>query len=248
MKAFAILPSPMILKFHKALVTLSLMLIILSCSSEEATIGAGHVSVNREAFLRAETSEKADMLCAGCHGKDGNGDRFFGAEAMWGTPMIRGLNEQYIFEQLQKYKFGNRAQAGSNPGEMNKLMQDPAMRESIIRELSAYYANFKKLNADKNILDQFNAAEKRAYLLGEKIFKSTCATCHGEQGMGLPGSTIPHLAGQIAIYTKERILFFTHETTSGSSSVMGDALKPISLNDDQIEGLTFYLESIVGKR
>jgi cytochrome c553 len=216
--------------------------------SQGEMITAGHISVDRKAFLNANTQKQAAMLCSGCHGKDGSGDRFFGPEAMWGTPMIRGIHKDYFADQLRKYKSGERIQTGDNPGEMNKFMQDPAMTEDIIDNISAYYAGMDQLGIDKEILSQLDGKEKQKFLSGGTIFNAQCASCHGKDAMGVPGSAVPHLAGQVAAYTRNRMLFFTHEAESGSQSVMGDILRFVSLSNDEIESIVFYLENIIGKR
>ena len=234
------------MSWHKLSIILAIF--AMPVSSQEEMITAGHISVDRKIFLGADTRNKAAMLCSGCHGKDSSGDRFFGPNAMWGTPMIRGIHKDYFADQLRKYKSGERIQTGDNPGEMNKLMEDPAITEDVIDDLSAYYAGMDKLGVDREVLSQLDGKEKQKFLSGEATFNAQCMSCHGRDAMGMPGSAVPHLAGQIAAYTRSRISFFTHEAESGGQSVMGNVFRSASLSNDEIESVVFYLENIVGKR
>lgn len=61
-------------------------------------------------------------------------------------------------------------------------------------------------------------------------------------------SVVPHLAGQIALYARNRMSFFVHEADLGNQSVMGDVLRSSPLKDEENEAIAFYPENIVGKR
>ncbi len=234
------------MNWHRLCVTL--VVFVTPVLAQTEMIGAGHVSVDREVFLSADTQGKAEMLCAACHGENGSGDRFFGPDAMWGTPMIRGMNKDYFAEQLRKYQSGERVQVGENSGEMNRIMENSAMTEDVIDDISAYYAEMDRLSVDNRVLSRFSRKEKREFLLGGTIFHAQCAVCHGKDGMGVSGLAIPHLAGQIGVYLRDRMSFFAHEAESGVQSVMGSMLRSASLKHEEIEAIIFYLENRIGKR
>ncbi len=219
--------------------------------ADESTIGAGHISVDKKAFLAADTGGKAKMLCGGCHGEDGTGDRFYGREALWGTPMIRGLNKTYFLEQLARYQSGERIQESADPdkpGEMNALMTNSAMSQQIMEDLSAHYANLERLSLDEDVATELDSAGKEMFVAGEKVFSGTCIACHGPHGAGMSQSPMPHLAGQIAIYTEKRLHFYQTQTGSGGPAIMTGILQSAALSDDDIKHVAFYLENVVGKR
>ncbi|NKB76541.1 MAG: c-type cytochrome [Gammaproteobacteria bacterium] len=165
--------------------------------------------------------------------------------------MIRGLNKQYFVEQLTKYKSGERIQENGDPdksGEMNELMAEPSIDDQVINGLAEHYASMERLPLDEGLVGKLDKADREMFQGGRTLFDGTCMACHGAQGIGIPQSPMPHLAGQIALYTEKRLQFYATQSGSGSAAIMTGILKQAALTDQDIKHIAFYLENVVGKR
>lgn len=132
--------------------------------------------------------------CASCHGENGLGN------ADIGSPMIAGMNAEYLAATLHAFADGSRV--GDT---MNGIAA--ALTAEQITALSAFYAGLPAKAAEWPKPDQ---APDLA--LGSKIFHSgdwpngvpPCASCHGLTGLGL-GPTFPRIAGQLPAYMAAHI-------------------------------------------
>ena len=73
-----------------------------------------------------EAGASKAVLCAGCHGLDGNG-----VNALW--PKLAGQHEAYLAKQLRDFRDGRR----SNPAMAPFL---PMLSEADIDNVAAYFA------------------------------------------------------------------------------------------------------------
>lgn len=117
--------------------------------------------------------------CAHCHGRQGQGD----AESV--TPVLARQTSVYLVKQLADFTEGHRE---------GHEMQRMAARKQIgapqaIRDLSAY---LKQLPAAKGV----QTGDGADLALGARIFRKTCAQCHGAQGEGSEESATPALQRQ----------------------------------------------------
>jgi cytochrome c553 len=71
-------------------------------------------------------TEKAETVCAGCHGPDG-----ISTNPLW--PNIAGQKEQYLIKALKEYRDSTRAEPS-----MSAMAQ--ALSDREIDNLAAYYA------------------------------------------------------------------------------------------------------------
>ena len=156
-------------------------------ATEPSTISAGHISVIEADFINADTKQKAKMLCAGCHGEDGSGDRAYGPDSNWGTPMIRGLKTDYFQQQLKRYRSGERIQSSTSgqPGEMNQIMASEALSDEVVSELANYYASLGQLPLHDAPSAHLSSDKKASFDRGETTFNQQCTACHGAKGQGL---------------------------------------------------------------
>ena len=215
-----------------------------------STISAGHISVIEADFINADTKQKAKMLCAGCHGEDGSGDRAYGPDSNWGTPMIRGLKTDYFQQQLKRYRSGERIQSSTSgqPGEMNQIMASEALSDEVVSELANYYASLSQLPLHDAPSAHMSPDKKASFDRGEATFNQQCIACHGAKGQGLAGTPYPHLAGQIAIYVEKRLKFYSGDTSNQPPLLMTTILSASPLSDQQIQDIGLYLENLVGPR
>lgn len=179
----------------------------------------------------ASAGQAKSMVCAGCHGADGNS---FNPE--W--PSLAGQHAVYIAKQLSDFKAGDR----SNP-----LMSGQAMglSDEDMQDLAAYFASLKAKPTGKA------SAEKVE--LGEALYRggntasgvTACAACHGPAGSGNAPAKFPALAGQHAAYTTAQIKAFrSGERANDLNGMMGDIAK--KMTDAEIEAVSQYIQGLRG--
>ena len=134
----------------------------------------------------AAAGEAKSMVCAGCHGADGN-------SATGGFPKLAGQHASYIADQLANFKSKERD---------NAMMYGFAsvLSDQDMLDLAAFYS----AKAPKPGVAQPELAAR-----GEQVYRfgdpdrgvAACAACHGPQGKGVASAKFPSLAGQWAEYT-----------------------------------------------
>lgn len=79
----------------------------------------------------ARAVQKAEQVCAACHGKDGNG-----VEAFPDYPRLAGQHYDYLYKALRDYKGGRRK---------NVIMtaQAQGLSQQEMQDLAAYFASQK---------------------------------------------------------------------------------------------------------
>jgi cytochrome c oxidase subunit II len=122
------------------------------------------------------------MVCASCHGQNGEGNRAMNA------PKLAGLQPWYIERQLRYYSEGVR---GTNPddsfGQMMAPMANMVSTDDARRNVSAYIATLPAARATNTI----SGDPER----GMRIYSANCAACHGADGKGSWATDAPALAG-----------------------------------------------------
>lgn len=98
-----------------------------------ALIGLTMVSGAAFAAGDAAAGKAKSMICAACHGADGN-------SVIDGYPNLRGQNEKYLISSLKAYKSKQRN------GGMAVVMQPQAsmLNDQDIENLAAYYSSLGK--------------------------------------------------------------------------------------------------------
>ena len=175
----------------------------------------------------AAGKEKA-VVCAGCHGADGNG----GADPSW--PKLAGQDASYIAKQLTDFKSGARK---------DPIMSGMAapLSATDIKNLAAYFASLKtKPGAAK---------DAQLAMQGEKIYRggnaktgvSACMSCHGPSGHGIP-PRFPKVSGQNAPYTQKQLLAFK----AGTRTNDGDIMTRIAfrMSEQEIKAVSEYMAGL----
>ena len=141
----------------------------------------------------AERGSKLVMLCAACHGQDGN--------SLVGTfPNIAGQNDRYLVKQMSDMKTGARS------APLMTGMLD-AFDEQQLRDIAAFYSSKKAA---------VGAANPVLAELGETIYRSgvkrkqiaACTACHSPTGQGNDPAAFPALSGQWPEYTEAQLKAF----------------------------------------
>ncbi|WP_222565319.1 c-type cytochrome [Novilysobacter antarcticus] len=193
----------------------------------------------------AQNGQALAGTCAACHGLDGNSEI-----PMY--PRLAGQSERYIAHQLALFKSGER-----NDG-MAAVMKPFAdmLSAQDAHDLGAYFATQKSGAgvADDSVVTSGPYADKKFYQIGEQLFRGgdpargipACMACHGPSGAGNPGPAYPHVGGQHADYSQQRLELYRAGTTSRTDprlfNIMASIAKP--LTDEEIGSLASYMQGL----
>jgi len=162
------------------------------------------------------------MLCAHCHGEDGNSLR---PE----IPNLAGQNPSYIIEQVQKFADGRRK---------NFVMQTLASNFSLEDKVNlAIYFSHQTVKPV--------AADPLVAAKAERIYKSVCVLCHGETGKGEEGYA--RIAGQRPQYVITTLQRFRaaaqHTVDAADIKRTSTRMEQVTqrLTDQEIEALAHYI-------
>ena len=177
----------------------------------------------------AEAGQARSIVCAGCHGIDGNS---FNPE--W--PSLAGQNESYLIKALQSFKAGSR---------QNVLMnaQAAALSEQDMQDLAAWYSTQKLAG---------KTADPALVSSGERLFRGgnkatgvpACGACHGPAGQGNMAAGWPAIAGQHATYSSNQLLAYRSKqrSTDGDTQMMRTVAA--GLSDEEIKAVTSYAQGL----
>lgn len=165
------------------------------------------------------------MLCASCHGRDGNSKK---PE----TPNLAGQNPGYILEQIDNFAAGRRK---------NFVMEPLAGRLTVEEKinLAIYFSSMPVQPVPYN-----TAALEQ----GKRIFSSVCFVCHGSDGRGTEG--FARIAGQRPDYVMKTLKRYRSNARGEADA---DAMKRTNprmeqvtnnLSDQDIEALANYVTSL----
>ncbi|MEH6633936.1 MAG: c-type cytochrome [Halioglobus sp.] len=174
------------------------------------------------------------MVCASCHGQQGEGNIAMNA------PSLAGLPQWYIQRQLNHYKRGIRgAHKDDVFGQQMAPMANMLADDSAIRNVTAYIATFEASSSTGTLGG--NPDKGAAHY-------NTCGACHGARAQGNYALQAPRLAGQQDWYLKRQLENFRlgvrgahKQDTYGHQMV----LMARSLQDEQsINDLLAYLNTL----
>lgn len=123
-----------------------------------------------------------DRYCTTCHGTDGRGNE--GVQA----PRLAGMNSVYLRRQLENFRAGIR---GTHPEDIEGMAMQPMaakLTDASITDIVEWVGSWDYVPAEPTLTGGDTAA-------GARLYRS-CATCHGQQGEGMPSFNAPALAGQ----------------------------------------------------
>jgi cytochrome c oxidase cbb3-type subunit 3 len=163
--------------------------------------------------------------CAACHGSGAQGAKGFpnlnDDDWLWGGK---------IEDIYQTIRFGIRsAHEKTRSNQMPAFGMDKVLKRDEIEATVEY------------VLSLYGKAEKN--LVGEKIFKANCISCHGADGKGMRSMGAPNLTDAIWLYggKKEDIFFTIYYARNGVMPYWVGRL-----DDNTIKQLALYVHSLGG--
>ncbi len=192
-------------------------------------IGLG-LFVNTMAQIDLEAGkEKAETVCAACHGKDGNS-----FSPIW--PKLAGQHASYLVAQMKAFKEG-------------KLRNDPSMMgmmaplsEQDMVNVAAYF------NAQERGIGE---ADPKLVKKGEALYRggsqdkhiSACIACHGPKGLGNEQAGFPALSGQQAGYVVEQLKKYkSGDRITDLNNIMRDIASRMDQSD--MEAVASYISGL----
>jgi len=203
------------------------------------------IDLSRTHWGDAEAGATTAGTCAACHGVDGNS-----SDPMY--PRLAGQSEKFIAQQLALFATGER-----NTGLAAVMIPFAQMLSAQdMRDVGAYFA---KQKAGAGLADDTLVAEGRYeglkyYEIGQQIFRGgdpergipACMACHGSTGAGNPGPPYPHIGGQYAGYTTQRLQEYREGVAGEASSAHFKIMAKVahSLTDEEIGALASYIQGL----
>jgi cytochrome c553 len=176
----------------------------------------------------AEAGQAKSIVCAACHGPDGNS-----LNPEW--PSVAGQNETYIVRTLHAFKKGDRS---------NVLMSAQAMTlaDQDIEDLAAYFASRAR---------QAKTADPALVKTGERLYRggnkesgiAACISCHGPNGAGNGPAAYPSIGGQHATYTAAQLRAYRGgQRASDLNQMMRN--NSARLTDAEIDAVASYIQGL----
>ena len=168
----------------------------------------------------AAEGKTKSVVCAACHGVDGN-------STIPQNPILAGQTARYVYLQLKDFKEGRRKDPLMSPMAANLSKKD-------MFDLAAYYA--KQTPTKQNSKGDGSTAAH-----GKKVADAAlCTMCHlgGFSGQ----NEIPRTAGQHYEYALKQLKDFKTKTRSNDAGNMTAVLRTIP--DKDLEALAAYVASL----
>lgn len=189
------------------------------------------VSMGAVAEGDAATGQAKAVICAACHGADGN-------SIMPQWPNLAGQHPAYILRQFKLIK------AGARPvPEMIGIVA--AINEQDIDAIAAWYSS----QAIKG-----GVADESLVARGEKLWRAgnaktgvpACMACHGPAGEGNPLAGYPALAGQHSVYVASMLRRFRAGENWGEKDANSQVMNGVAaaLKDDEINAVANFIEGL----
>ncbi len=193
----------------------------------------------------AEAGEAKAQACAACHGADGN-------SAVEMYPRLAGQSERYIAKELALIASGQRTEGAV--AVMLPFLE--GMTAQDMRDIGAFFA---KQKSGAGVADDAAVAEGRYagmkfYEIGQQLYRGgdasrgipACLACHGPTGAGNPGPGYPHIGGQHAGYTAQRLQHYqaghSQETDQTQFRIMAQVAE--KLTEQEIQALASYVQGL----
>lgn len=183
----------------------------------------------------AEAGKTKALVCAACHGTDGN-------SAIPMNPKLAGQHQGYLVKQLQEFKLAS--QTGGKEGRNNAIMNGQAMMlsEQDMYDISAHFSS-QTLKVGETPEDVVARGEA-LYRGGDAARGITaCIACHSGDGRGMNLAGFPSISGQHAAYTKTQLEMFRSGARHNDLNGMMRGVS-VKLSDEDISILSQYLEGL----
>ena len=180
--------------------------------------------------LELHTGKAVFTTCAGCHGNDAGGRDYMYA------PNLTGLDADYLKRQLLNFRQGKRGKMEDLHGFQMVGRATAIGDESQIDALIRYIGSLPR----KEPVD-LTARTVPAGLESQIQF---CATCHGDDGMGMAEMEAPALTGLDQAYIAKQLRKFRdglrgYDESDGPGQSMAASAKTIG-SEEEIDQIAKY--------
>jgi len=187
-----------------------------------AAILIAGASVPRNAAAQGDPAagKQKAIVCAACHGADGN-------SPAGQFPNLAGQTNRYLYLQLKDFKEGRRKDPLMSPMVVSLSKQD-------MYDLSAYFSAQKAQSSTFKV-------ESAKVVEGKKVADAAlCTMCHlgGFSGQ----NEIPRVGGQHYEYIVKQLKDFRAKTRTNDAGNMTSVTN--NLTDDQIDALAQYITNL----
>ena len=176
----------------------------------------------------SEAGKAKSVLCAGCHGIDGNSPN-----GTW--PILAGQHASYLVKQMKDFKSAERT---------DPIMQSmvAALSEADMQDIAAYFASQKAnpVAFDKKLVE----AGESIYRGGiSEISVAACMACHSPGAGGNTLAVYPSLKGQHSEYLVSQMKKFKDATRANDP---GSMMRGISkrMSDEEMMAVAAYISAI----
>ncbi|MDX1303954.1 c-type cytochrome [Photobacterium sp.] len=180
----------------------------------------------------AEAGKAKAVVCAACHGADGN-------SMIAQYPKIAGQHSGYLEKQLKEFKLA--MTTGGKEGRNDPVMGGMAMplSEQDMADLAAYFSTLPI--SDNTTPESSVAVGQQLYRFGDpERGIAACTACHGPRGNGTSLSGFPKISGQHAEYVKIQLEKFRSAQRNNDMNQMMRSVAA-KLSDDEITALSQYV-------
>jgi len=186
------------------------------------------------AIADVAAGKAAYLVCAACHGPNGEGNVALNA------PRLAGQEPWYLSRQLAAYRAGHRGTAagdifGMQMRPMAMITADPAVQANLIE----YIGTFPAVPAEITI-----AGDPTAGQAGYAV----CMACHGAKGEGIEALGGPRLAGQNDWYLVRQIKNYQNGKRGyDAADTYGQQMKPMASllsTDKAINDVVAYINTL----
>lgn len=177
----------------------------------------------------ADEGKNKSVVCAGCHGADGNSP----INPLW--PKIAGQHPRYIEKQIKDFKSGERTDPTMAPMAMPLSDQD-------IADLAAYFSSQSK-QIGKAAADKVSAGETLYRAGNADTGVVACMACHGPAGSGNPQANFPAIAGQHAAYVEKALKDFRDGNRTNDMSKMMQGVVA-RMTNDEMAAVAQYIQGL----
>jgi cytochrome c oxidase subunit 2 len=183
----------------------------------------------------AAAGKQLYAVCAACHGSQAEGNPALHA------PKLSGQGDWYVQRQLKYFKNGARGTHDKDVfGKMMAPMAATLADDAAIDNVSAYIKTLPDSPAPATVTGSPND--------GQKLYVSTCGTCHGPNGRGVQAMNAPGLKGMSDWYLATQLKNFKLGVRGAHPQDMYGpqmALMAEILPDDQaINNLVAYINTL----
>lgn len=189
----------------------------------------------------AAAGEAKTVVCAACHGKDGN-------SAVPSFPKLANLGEKYLIKQMQDIKSGTRPVL-----EMTGMLN--AMNDQDLADIAAYFSSKSmQLSGAKEIDVQLQSGlrSEDPIAFGAKVYRAgnsesgtpACTGCHSPRGQGNAPAGYPRLSGQHADYIEKQLKAFRNgdRVNDGENKIMRSVAQ--YMTDAEIKAVSNYIAGL----